>query len=153
MKFSTTSVALIVSGVMVSASAIPAGLDRRATGTLSDPIWIDIDCSGNDANAHICNMDCYAILCFAAPNPVRYDAKQSDVKRQRSGYSSRLLRNQEATRQKRGITIAQRILDLLGVSVEETVMANTVEGGWGEIMGPGDATANEREYHPVAKRA
>lgn len=142
----SSAVILVASVALASASAIPAQLNRRADGTRADPIWIDIDCSGSDANAHICNLDCYAILCFAAPNPVQYDAKNSDVKRQRSGYSSGLLRTQEATRQKKGISIAQWIIDRLGPSVEETVMANTLEGGWGEIMGPGDAAANERKF-------
>lgn len=142
MRFSTASVILITSVTVASASAIPAQLEQRALGTREDPTWIDIDCSGGSAYSHVCNVDCYAILCFGAPNPVQYDAKNSDKKRKLSGYSSSLLKVLEATRFKKGIKIAEWVLEKLGYSPEETVFANAVQGGEGEIMAPVDAKAN-----------
>jgi hypothetical protein len=131
MKFTSSVLFLTSSTILGSASVIPVQLERRATGDRSDPIWINIDCKNGEA---LCNADCYAILCLAVPNPTQYDAKNSDTKRDASGYRNGMLRTTEYTRQQKGIQIPQHILQQVGDSPEETCMANSMQGGDGEIL-------------------
>lgn len=118
-------------------------LKRREQGDRDDSFFIDIDCSGGGERT--CNADCFVILCLAGPNPVQYDARNSATNRERSGYSSGLLRALEETRRSWGIYIADHILQAIGQSPEETLMANTVQGGFGEIIIPVDSNGNRRK--------
>ncbi|KAF2122511.1 hypothetical protein BDV96DRAFT_639093 [Lophiotrema nucula] len=148
MKLTPSHLVLASTSGTTSASAIPTQADslenrslkaRIGSGTLEDPTWIDIDCTGGVA---VCNADCLAILCFGAPNPVQLDSGHSADKRKESRFSSGLLRTQEETRQGKGIYIPQHVLESTGYSLEETVMANAVEGGWGEIIVPVNGDEN-----------
>ena len=142
MKPSSSFTLLAVSSTLISASVIPAKLQGRATGSRSDPIWINIDCTGAQ---NLCDSDCMSILCYNSPNPVQYGAKINTQNRIDSGYSSGLLRTTENTRKGKGILISDAVLDTVGRSDEETIMANTYQGGVGEIHIPGDPDENSRE--------
>ncbi|KAF2746329.1 hypothetical protein M011DRAFT_478313 [Sporormia fimetaria CBS 119925] len=126
------------------ASAIPpsnvARLESRAPGdSMAEPIFIEIDCSGGPA---VCNADCFTILCLAGPNPVQYDAEHAGEHRRESGY--RIFRDNEEMRLERGVDIPDSILDETGRSGEESIMANTAQGGEGEILYPTRTNENEQ---------
>lgn len=140
-------VLLTVATLLPFSDAAPAELQRRRQGDRNDPFHINIDCSGGGERT--CNADCFVILCLAGPNPVQYDARNSATNRERSGYSSGLLRVLEDTRRSWGIYIAEYILNAIGRSPEETLMANTVQGGYGEIIIPVDAAGNSCKQTPL----
>jgi hypothetical protein len=148
MRASTSVILVAASSSITSAFAIPVepetkALQSRAAGTREDPIWINIDCTGT---ARVCNSDCEAILCHGAPNPLQRWKGLQPKQRELSGYSPRLYRNSEATRLDYGITITDHTLDIVGRSAEESVMANAVQGGEGELMYPVDPTENSSKY-------
>jgi hypothetical protein len=119
----------------------PTELQKRALGDRAEPYQVHIDCSGAEA---VCNADCYVIHCLGAPNPVQYEYKSGDDKRAGSGYTwaRQLLRAGEQRRRQFGISIAESILQRLGRSPEETIMANTAQAGEGEIIIPVIASEN-----------
>ncbi|KAF2827117.1 hypothetical protein CC86DRAFT_466846 [Ophiobolus disseminans] len=139
MRLSPSFVLLATSSTLVVASVIPVQLEKRVHGDRSDPIWIDVDCVGGEA---LCNADCYAILCLSSPNPTQYEAGSGDEKRKVSGYKQGLLTTTEKTRKEKGINIPQNVLAQVGTSVEEANMANTAQGGEGEILFAANADEN-----------
>jgi hypothetical protein len=148
MRASTSVILVAASSSITSAFAIPVepetkALQSRADGSRSDPIWINVDCTGT---ARVCNVDCEAILCHAAPNPEQRDKGNQDEKRKESGYSPRLYRNQEPTRLEYGIQVTDHALDITGRSAEESVMALAAQSGNGELIYPVDPAENSRKY-------
>jgi hypothetical protein len=155
MKSSISYVSLALSGVFGYVAAIPVEaralevrdipteLAARALGDRNDPYQVHIDCSGGRA---VCELDCYTILCLAAPNPVQYSAGASGTHRDESGASTGIFGLAEQNRINRGVTIPQWVISELGTSAEETVMANTAQGGAGDILGPVQANENTSEY-------
>ncbi|KAF2105581.1 hypothetical protein BDV96DRAFT_677393 [Lophiotrema nucula] len=130
---SSSGFALAAAGILGLSSAIPTQLQKRTGESPGDPFYVTVDCTGTEA---VCNADCFAILCLDAPNPTQWDAKKGDDKRRLSGYSSTDLKADYEKRLSWGIDISDEVLDKTGRSMEETVMANAVQGGEGEIIVP-----------------
>lgn len=149
MRFSSTSVVCATSIFLDLSSAIPFELQRRATGTQSDPKQVTIDCTNG---VDVCNDDCYSILCFNAPNPVQYILRNDN--RGSDGNSEAALRlvlqnTDEGARQARGVNIPQAAINAIGTSPEETIMNNAEEGGEGEIMMDADPRQNSCKSFPA----
>jgi len=85
---------------------------------------------------------------------IQYVVKNGRASRKKSGYSSKLLKVTETALRKKGITIPMQILNIVGDSTEETVMASSEQGSWGEIIVPVQAAGNTGEfmstYHNLA---
>ncbi|KAI9692712.1 MAG: hypothetical protein M1820_009417 [Bogoriella megaspora] len=137
---SSTLVVLATFGRLGFSSAIPAELQRRASGTPNDPKMVYINCAGAEA---VCNADCLTILCFEGPNPVQYI--QFNDNRGRDGNAEAslrvLLQRSESERRARGVDISDDVLNQNGRSPEETIMNLAEEGGQGEPIVP----VHERE--------
>ncbi|KAF2106918.1 hypothetical protein BDV96DRAFT_654253 [Lophiotrema nucula] len=118
--------------------AIPAELAARNPGdSPAEAIRLNIDCSGGPA---VCNEDCYAILCLGAPNPVMREEGANREHRSRSGYT--IFRMSQAEREARQVFVTDSTLDLTGRSGEESIMANTAQGGEGDIIFPSQTQEN-----------
>lgn len=136
---------LVVLGSMVTPGAtltVPNGLEKRASGdTMADPIHMWIDCSGGP---RVCNVDCHAILCLGAPNPVQRAEGLNDDNRKQSGYT--IFKHDQADRESRHVFVDDSVLQQVGNSGEEGIMANTVQGGRYEILYPVDPSENRSKF-------
>lgn len=125
-------------------SALPTELQRRTPGDEFDPYDFQLDCTGKE---QVCNVDCETILCFQAPQKVQFDPEHASEHRRQSYNNLRLASMSQSDREARGIFIpdavlAAGILSGRGLSIEESVMANTAQGGVGDILYYVDATQN-----------
>jgi hypothetical protein len=143
MKLLTTQAILASATLIALSGAFPAELKKRRQGdSPDDPIIIEVDCSKPNY-ARVCDADCFGILCAGEPNPAQWDKGHNDEHRKASGASSKPFQKSEQSRQKHGIVVSQDVLNRVGTSPEETLMANTVQGGDGDIIVPVNEAANK----------
>lgn len=145
--FSTSAMALLFTVHGLPAVSMPEGQSQSLVPrafSRSNPAWLNFDCTGVEA---VCDADGMPILCFGSPNPVQYKKRRNTPNRENSGFSSGLLRpKRQQTLTDKGIMILQEVLDKTGRSAEETTMASSEQGGWGEIMVPSILTRTKVSY-------
>jgi hypothetical protein len=132
---------------VIPAELVPRNDDVEGSGTEDDPFIVTADCTGCEP---VCNADCYSILCLGAPNPVQRAENMNADNRKASGEETarKAFKEDKSKRERRGIFISDDVLNNrnLGRSPEESIMANTAQGGAGEIMYPVEQHQNSRKY-------
>jgi hypothetical protein len=145
---------LVALGSMVipgAALTVPNALEKRVPNALeirdhgdspAEAIQMWIDCSGGP---RVCNVDCYSILCLGGPNPVQRAEGENSGNRKLSGYT--IFKHGQEDRESRHVFVDDSVLQEVGNSGEESIMANTVQGGRYEIVYPVDPTENRSEFY------
>jgi hypothetical protein len=133
---------LVALGSMVTPGAtltVPKGIEKRAPGdTMAEPIQMHIDCSGGP---RVCNVDCHAILCLLAPNPVQYGGTGANTENRKwSGYT--IFKHGQQDREERHVFVDDSVLQQVGNSGEESINANTRQSGIYEMLYPVDVEEN-----------
>jgi hypothetical protein len=147
MRLFTTQAILASATLIALSGAFPAKLKKRKQGdSPDDPIIIEVDCSKPNY-ARVCDADCFGILCVGEPNPAQWDKGHNDEHRKASGASSKPFQKSEQSRQNHGIVVSQDVLNRVGTSPEETLMANTVQGGGWRYYSPCERSS-QQGYDP-----
>ncbi|KAF2659663.1 hypothetical protein K491DRAFT_755195 [Lophiostoma macrostomum CBS 122681] len=140
MKSAVPRILLGTSVLGVLCGALPAALEKRRPGdSPATAVKITVDCTGQE---DVCNADCFAILCYNIPNSAQWNKGNNAGNRKESGAARQPFKMSTEQREARGVHVLQSVLNAHGASAEETLMANTIQGGAGDLLVAVDAKEN-----------